>query len=133
MARPLCLQCSGAVYHLTVHLEGESFVDWGQACWAPHQTDRSISRLCEIQKPQDLGGIADPVARLSPESKLQRKLILYAARTYKALTLREIGAYMGRMSAVTVCQAVRRPAHNRMKNLALGRLLDRRDATMGQE
>jgi hypothetical protein len=133
MARPLRLQFPGAVYHLTAHLEDESFVDWVQARWASHQTDRSISRLCEIQKPQDLGGISDAVTRLSPESKLQRKLILYAARTYTALTLREMGAYMGRMSDVTVRQAVRRPAQNCMKNLALGRFLDRLDATMGQE
>ena len=64
----------------------------------------------QLQKPRDLTAIEGLVGRVTPDPRLRRKLLVYALRRYTPLTLREVGARVGGMQAVTVSQVVRRLA-----------------------
>ena len=94
-----------------VVLGSTRFVDSMKRRLLPRQRDGAISQVRQLQKPRDVTQIEKVVAGLTPDPRLQRKLLVYALRRFTPLTLREVGDHVGRMQAVTVSQAVRRLTH----------------------
>jgi len=98
------------------------FINWAKREYVRQSSDRSISRLREIQKPMDIEHIREAVACLTEDPTLQRKLWIFALKRYTPLTLREIGRKVGGMSAVAVSQVARRLAQNAQRNSKVARM-----------
>jgi hypothetical protein len=70
------------------------------------------------------------VARVTPDPRLRRKLLVYALRRFTPLTLREVGDRAGGMQAVTVSQVVRRLAHEGRRPGHIASLLEHLESRM---
>lgn len=106
------------------------FVEWVKRRFLPRGRDGAISQLRQLQKPRDLTQIERAVAGLTPDPRLQRKLLVYALRRFTPLTLREVGDRVGGMQAVTVSQVVRRLAREGSQQGYIASLLQHLESKM---
>ncbi|MFQ5847626.1 MAG: transposase [Candidatus Methylomirabilales bacterium] len=113
-----------------VLLGDDRFVAWVRRRFLPRRRDGAISQLRQLQRPRDLSHIEKAVARLAPDPRLRRKVLVYALRRFTPLTLREVGDRVGGMRAVTVSQVVRRLAHEGSRPGRIASLLQRLERRM---
>jgi REP element-mobilizing transposase RayT len=106
-------------------LGSDDFRHWVKRRLLPRKRDSAIARLRQLQKPQDVGAIGKAVSSLTADSRLRRKLLVYALRKFTPLTLREVGQRVGGMKPVAVSQLVRRLDDQGGQPGALGPLLRR--------
>ncbi len=74
----------------------------------PLGRDGSISRLREVQKHQDLGGLRARIARITKDGWLAERLLAYHLRKNTPMRLREIGEVLGGIGIHAVCKKVSR-------------------------
>ena len=106
-------------------LGGMDFCNWVRHEFLEEKEDGEIPELRQWQKKASLEEIEEVISKLSEtETRIKKKLRIYAMRKYGGLSLKEIGEKMGGVSYSGVSRVVERLETEMEKNLRVRRLVE---------